>query len=435
MARRQPFGNVSRLPSRRWRARYRDPRAKPPRRGPWINAPTTYTTKAAAEAWLARVRSDVERGTWKHPDDARAEQEARERKEAQHRTLSAVTVQAWAEGWLGRARTRGRPWAAGTLRKRRSNVKAHILPLLGGRRLVDLSPEVVESWYWNLPSDGVRVSCYQTLRAMLSAAVDSPGTALTANPCQVAGGGRARPVRGERFLLRREQVDALAAAIRPEARALVILLADAGLRINEALALRREDVTIGDGTAFVTVAHSLVRDGRRLTLGPTKTRRARRVQVTAATADALAAHMAEYTGAGDDAPVFPSPTDGLAFARETTLSRWLRQAMADAGVVVPAGRYGGFHAFRHYSATMFGRAGASTAVLQRRYGWVKAEQAIHYQRVDDDYERDIVDRMAADAGAPTWSGRVEEKRAVDAAGVADMARARKTKDSRSRRSA
>ena len=84
---------------------------------------------------------------------------------------------------------------------------------------------------------------------------------------------------------------------------------------------------------------------------------------------------------------------------------------------------------------MFGRAGASTAVLQRRYGWVKAEQAIHYQRVDDDYERGIVDRMAADAGAPTWSERVEEKRAVDAAGVTDMARARKTKDSRSRRSA
>ena len=39
MARRQPFGNVSKLPSGNYRARYRDPRVQAPRRGSWVNAP------------------------------------------------------------------------------------------------------------------------------------------------------------------------------------------------------------------------------------------------------------------------------------------------------------------------------------------------------------------------------------------------------------
>ena len=130
----------------------------------------------------------------------------------------------------------------------------------------------------------MRASCYQTLRAMLNATVKSKNTALAENPCRIKGGGRPRASRGEQYLLRPEEVAAIAGAIRPELRALVLLLADAGLRINEALALRRGDVTLGRRATFVDVTHSLVHQGKSLVPGPTKTRRVRRVQITPATA-------------------------------------------------------------------------------------------------------------------------------------------------------
>ena len=223
-----------------------------------------------------------------------------------------------------------------------------------------------------------------------------------------------------------EEVAAIAGAIRPELRALVLLLADAGLRINEALALRRGDVTLGRGTAFVDVAHSLVHQGKSLVPGPTKTRRIRRVQITPATADVLADHLSAFAEPGPDGIVFPGFSDSSQYLRASSASRALREAMASAGVVIPAGRYGGWHAFRHYSATRFGQAGASTAAIMRRYGWSRPEQAMHYQRADADYERDVLDRMARLAGpeAETWSGRALE--AADA-GVVDLSSRRRRK--------
>lgn len=413
MARRQAFGNVSKLPSGNYRARYRDPSVHAPQRGPWINAPQTFSTKSAAEAWLATVRSDVERGVWKHPDVLRAEQAAREREQARTNTLRAVTMADWAEAWLA---TQQATMAAGTVRKRRSNVKVHILPALGAMRLADLTPQVIAAWHSALPSDGVRTACYQTMRAMMNDAVASDETALTSNPCRVRGGGKSTAPRGERYLLKPEQVEALAEAIRPELRALVVLLADAGLRINEALALHRDCITLGKRDAFIDVKHSLVRSEGRLVLGPTKTNRSRRVQVMASTAQVLAEHLDRYAAPEEDGPVFPALGGYVDHFSYTMATKALRTAMADAGVVIPPGKYGGWHTFRHYSATRFGQAGASSAAIMQRYGWRKPEQALAYQRADADYEREMLDRMAAltSPTAETWSGKAEAARAAEA---------------------
>ncbi len=51
------FGSVEKLPSGRYRARHRY-------EGAWLSAPTTFTTKADANAWLAKPQTDLGRGTW-----------------------------------------------------------------------------------------------------------------------------------------------------------------------------------------------------------------------------------------------------------------------------------------------------------------------------------------------------------------------------------
>ena len=58
---RSPWGSVRKLPSGRFQARYCVDLV-------WHGAPTTFRTKREADAYLASVRSDVDRGSWIDPD-------------------------------------------------------------------------------------------------------------------------------------------------------------------------------------------------------------------------------------------------------------------------------------------------------------------------------------------------------------------------------
>ena len=55
MAKRRPFGSTEKLPSGRWRARFRDPET-----GAFTPGPTSFATKADADLWLAKARVALE---------------------------------------------------------------------------------------------------------------------------------------------------------------------------------------------------------------------------------------------------------------------------------------------------------------------------------------------------------------------------------------
>ena len=52
------FGNIRRLPSRRWQARYTGSD------GRYINAPHTFAAKIDAECWLALRRKEIDNQSW-----------------------------------------------------------------------------------------------------------------------------------------------------------------------------------------------------------------------------------------------------------------------------------------------------------------------------------------------------------------------------------
>lgn len=393
---RQAFGTIDNrgTASRpRWRARYSDPTHTGEGRAPRITAPHTFPTKRAAEAWLAAQWAAISAGTWVHPDEARR----REEEAARERRLRDATVAQWATTWLERLE---RTSAPGTVRFHRSCLRTHILPALGDTPIASLTTRGLTQWWESLDcGPAARRNAYNTLRALLYAAVDDEGTLLDANPLRIKGA--ATEVRAaDRHLLAPAEVAALADAMPPPYRALVLLLADAGLRINEALALTRANIHMDPrtGATTVSVEHSLRLDGRRLVLGPTKTfAGVRRVVLMPATAEALAAHLGAHVDPGADAVVFPSPRGG--FARSGSLSEVFTRALSAAGVVVPEGRRVGWHALRHYSATRYGQAGATTRALMVRYGWSDPDMAARYQRADEAYERELVARMAARSAA------------------------------------
>lgn len=394
---RQSFGTIDKrgTASRpRYRARFDDPTYTGPGRAPRISAPHTFPTKREAEIWLASQWSAIAAGTWEHPDviAARAAEAARQQ------SLKGLTVADWADAWLADLE---RTAAAGTLRKRRSDLRRHILPYLGDQELTELTPASLAQWWADLgATPGARKNAYETLRALLNAAADDDRTLLESSPLRIKGGAREARV-AAKYLYSPVEIAALADEMPAQYRALVILLADAGLRINEALALTRASlVERADGGMSVRVEASLHRAGRRLEPGPTKTAAGvRTVALMAATATTMRAHLRHHVGQPPQSILFPAP-GGADYARDTALTRILVAAQARAGIEIPDGQTGGWHALRHYSATRYGQAGATTRALMTRYGWSDPDMAARYQRSDEAYELEMIARMEARAARP-----------------------------------
>jgi len=132
-------------------------------------------------------------------------------------------------------------------------------------------------------------------------------------------------------------------------------------------------------------------------LGPTKTAAGvRTVVLMAATSTTMRAHLRHHVDEQPSAVLFPAPS-GSGYARDTALTRMLTAAQERAGITIPPGMSGGWHALRHYSATRYGQAGATTRALMTRYGWSDPAMAARYQRSDEEYERELVARMEARA--------------------------------------
>ena len=389
---RQSFGTIDKrgTASRpRYRARFDDPTYTGSGRAPRISAPHTFPTKREAEIWLAAQWSAIAAGTWEHP----AAIAAREAEEAHQQSLKGLTVADWTVAWLADLE---RTAAAGTLRKRRSDLRRHILPYLGDQELTELTPAALAQWWADLDATpGARKNAYETMRALLNAAAADDRTLLESSPLRIKGGAREAHVTAK-YLYTPGQVAALADAMPAPYCALVALLADAGLRINEALALTRSSlVEREDGGMSVRVEASLHRVGRHLEAGPTKTAAGvRTVVLMDSTATTMHAHLRAHVALGPQAILFPAPR-GSGYARDTALTRLLTAAQEAAGIEIPDGHSGGWHALRHYSATRYGQAGATTRALMTRYGWSDPAMAARYQRSDEDFEREIVARMAS----------------------------------------
>ena len=191
--RRSPWGSVRRLPSGRYQARYRLD-------GTMYLAPDTFRTQREADAYLAALRAEIERGEWIDPDAGR------------------IRLAEYSSQWL-RERVNLRPR---TRELYESELRLHILPALGDLQLSSFTPARVRSWHAELLSGGAGAStvakCYRLLRAILATAVED-GT-IVKNPCVIKGAGVERP--DEREVATVEQVFALANAIDERFRAMVL---------------------------------------------------------------------------------------------------------------------------------------------------------------------------------------------------------------------
>jgi integrase len=169
----------------------------------------------------------------------------------------------------------------------------------------------------------------------------------------------------ERPALSVEQVYAIAGAIVPRHRALVLLAAFTGLRLGELRALRRKRMDLDAATVTVAPEDGNVqrdRSGAVHFTRPKSRAGARSVALPAPVVDEMRAHLELVGDHGPDALVLPADksADGTRPFHAEAFGRQWRKALASVNGL-PPGLV--FHDLRHTGNTLAAGTGASTREL------------------------------------------------------------------------
>ncbi len=358
------FGSIRKLPSGRWQARYRGPD------GLLRSAPHTFARKADASKWLALTAAELLGGEWTDPDAGR------------------VPFLAYATAWIDE-RPGLRPK---TIQLYRYLLRAHLKETFGATTVAGIIEADVRRWRADMLSAGVTpvtaAKAYRLLKSILATAVDDG--LIRRNPCRIKGASVERSA--ERPVLTIGQVYALANAIGPRYRALIMLACFCGLRWGELAGLQRADIDCEHRT--VRVARQLCEvPGREPFLAPPKSDAGKRtVSIPSLILADVSSHLCAFTAPNADSLVFTSP-HGMPL-RHTNFRRrvWL-PALAVTGFNIH------LHDLRHTGNQLVAEAGANPRELMERMGHSTSRAALIYLHSTSARQHQLADAVTARAQA------------------------------------
>ncbi|MBO0676926.1 site-specific integrase [Mycolicibacterium sp. S2-37] len=375
------FGNIRKLSSGRYQARYTGPD------GGEYKAPSTFRLKGDAEAWLVDRRREIDRELWSPPASS-----------AQIRQTKAnqTTFREYAESWLKFRTVKGRPLAAKTVFDYEDILRLHIYPTFGEQKLRDIDMDTVDRWYADLCPDAptMRARTYSLLKTILKTAHERDRL-IAENPCLIAGAGAAQRTKKIRVATIPE-IEIIMGEMPAELMAMILFGTWCTLRYSECIELRRKDVDIDD--AVVYVRRHAVRGRGGWNCGLTKTDAGiRDVEIPPHILPALRVHL-DFIEDDPETRWFPPATDDPCgterWLQPSTFYRHYYRARNKAERPDLA-----FHDLRHTGATMAAHTGATIAELMARLGHSTPQAAMHYQHVAQGRGRQIADAMSKLAGA------------------------------------
>lgn len=371
MARRKArryFGNIRRLPSGRYQARYTGPDgrtyvARTPEGGP-----LTFDTQGAAEAWLTLRHAELLRGAWLPPRTPPT-------------APTAPTLRAYANAWLA-----GRDVKPRTRAHYRKLLDAHILPALGHLPVDEIRPALVRAWHGELlpGRPTLRAHAYSLLNTIMHTAVADE--LVPSNPCRVRAAGsakRARPIRPATV----EELATIAAAMPKRLRLAVLLAAWCALRFGELAELRRRDVHLTKDSGVLRVRRGVVYvEGERVVDAP-KADSKRDVAIPPHLLPFVREHLGEHAQIGPEGLLFYG-ADGRQLATSSLYGHYYPAREA-------AGRPDlRFHDLRHTGAVLAAATGATLAELMARLGHSTPSAALRYQHAAADRDRVIAEALS-----------------------------------------
>jgi hypothetical protein len=174
VAEKRSFGQISRLPSKRYRARYTGPDQG------LHNAPRTFLYRVDAEAWLTDERRLISSGDWTPPP---ARLMALRRAEEARR---ARIFEDYAHAWLA-----GRhDLHPATIDSYNSALSRHLVPAFGTTPIDEITIEMVRAWHasYGEHTPTARAHAYAVLTSIMSQALDDE--LIVRTPCRIKSGGR-----------------------------------------------------------------------------------------------------------------------------------------------------------------------------------------------------------------------------------------------------
>ncbi|WP_299520805.1 site-specific integrase [uncultured Serinicoccus sp.] len=360
------FGQLRRLPSRRWQAFYTGPDSK------LHYAPTTFETAEDAEAWLAAERRLATGDEWSSP---------KERVSIRHQR-EATTLTAYVERWLKHRELKPR-----TREHYTQLLERQILPALGPLPLTSITREVVGDWYSDLDPQRptIRSHAYGLLRTIMGTAVLDEK--IAANPVHIRGAGNAkRATKTEPATL--EQLASLVGAMPERYKVMTLLAAWCGLRFGELTELRRKDVDLTSGV--VKVRRAVTRVGGKFVVGTPKSQAGiRDVAIPPHLLPAVQEHLAAHV-TGQDGLLFPAAGDPSKHLAPASLYTVFYRARDVAGR--PDLRW---HDLRHTGAVLAAQTGATLAELMGRLGHSTPAAAMRYQHAAQGRDAQIAAALSA----------------------------------------
>ena len=282
------FGNIRKLASGRFQARYRGPDGK------LRSAPFTFERKSDAARWLTLKEAEIARGDWIDPDSVK------------------ILFGEYAGQWM-----RDRVLKVRTEELYRGLLRNHLLPTFESVSLGDLDEAAVRRWRKERLDAGKKVKrpfgpvtvakAYRLLHAILTTAVEEDRI-IRRNPCRIEGAGKEESA--EREIVPLPVVFAIANAVPVRYRVLVLLATFADLRWGELAGLRRENIDLDACEVRIVETVAEMDKGGLLPETPKSQAGRRTVAFPAELVPEIRWHLERFAEPGERGRVFVGPKGG-----------------------------------------------------------------------------------------------------------------------------
>ncbi len=368
---RRGWGKIRRLPSGRYQASYvwRPPRER-------HLAPHTFSTRTAAEGWLANERRLIELDAWTPPAQRAAE-----------KTVKGITLGEYGPTWIEQRTKGGQPLKATTKSHYTAVFGEYIKPALGKVALKSLTPESVRSWHAVTLVDKptYRAHAYGLLHAMLATAVTDGH--IPANPAQIKGAMKAGRKR-QPVILDVAEVAQLADAIKPERfKAFILISAWLGTRWGETTELRRRDVS--KDCSVIAVERGVVHRDSECIISTPKSGEGRKIVVPPHIRDTLKKHLKNHVSESAESLLFPPARGGCHLRDKVFRDSYYTPALESSGIE----KRPTIHDLRHFAGTSTARVGNLVETMGR-LGHKTVGASLIYQSIAKGRDAEVAEALS-----------------------------------------
>ena len=356
---RASFGNIRKLPSGRYQARYTGPDGKKYPARTLDGRPLTFDTKRAAGVWLARKCAQIHADEWTTPAAAKA---------------GPLLFREYALAWLADREVGGEPLALRTRKLYTGLLEGHIFPTFGDQTLSAIDPPMVKTWNKSLAlrtGRTRRAHAYALLHAILRTAVEDDEL-IPVNPCKIRRGGQTRRQSAETEIATVQEIETIAAAMPRRYQLLVLLAAWCTPRFGEVSELRRHDVDVPKLLLRIRRAVVYTSETGRVIKPPKSDAGIRTVAIPPHLMPAVEAHLRDFVEEGGDALLFRGVAGGH-LPESTLRDHWAKARLAANRPDLK------FHDLRHTAGTLASQVGGSMKEVMVRMGHSTMTSALRYQ--------------------------------------------------------